>query len=87
MIAVASLRISLAAKRIGRWFFGEASHVSCVLVCVASLTAVPPAAASVGSQSKTSDLALYNEARSRLGRGADAHVQLAYLVQGAWSRL
>jgi len=48
-----------------------------LLVCVACLAAEPPAAASVGSPSKTSDLALYHEARARLGRGADAHVRMA----------
>jgi len=48
-----------------------------LLVSLACLTAEPPAAASVGSPSKTSDLTLYNEARARLGRGADAHVRMA----------
>jgi len=48
-----------------------------LLVCVACLTAEPPAAASVGSSTRTSDLTLYNEARAGLGRGADAHVRMA----------
>ena len=39
-----------------------------LLVCVACLAAEPPAAASVGSAGKSSDLALYNEARARLGQ-------------------
>jgi len=48
-----------------------------LLVSLACLTAEPPAAASVGSPSKTSDLTLYSEARARLGCGADAHVRMA----------
>ncbi|MFI5456595.1 MAG: polymorphic toxin-type HINT domain-containing protein [Isosphaerales bacterium] len=48
-----------------------------LLVSLACLTAEPPAGASAGSPTKSSDLALYNEARARLGRGADAHVHMA----------
>ena len=48
-----------------------------VLVCMACLAADPATAASIGSQSKTTDLTLYKEARAKIGHGADAHVRMA----------
>ena len=50
---------------------------SALLVCVTCLAIDPPAAAGAGLESKTTDLALYEEAKARMGHGADAHARMA----------
>jgi hypothetical protein len=48
-----------------------------LLVWLACLAAGPAAASSAGSPSNANDLALYEAARARMGRGADAQVRMA----------
>jgi hypothetical protein len=48
-----------------------------LLVCVSCLGADPAAAGTVGTQSKATHLTLYQEAKTRMGRGADAQVRMA----------
>src|SRR4051794_30769955 len=48
-----------------------------VLLCMACVAAESSAAWNAGLQSNASDLALYEQIRAKLGRGAEDHIRMA----------